>query len=145
MTVDVQWFGNAGHFICGQWCRFHMTTKVGKYLVSTVGQYWPDRDLRRLLAKRDPEWYKANAALMGDNYDAAHLERFGYGEIGYNRTFETMVFECGAPCSDPECGCGMPSIGSGHGVDFDGYHSAGDATEGHRRMVAKWLAHQEAA
>lgn len=37
-----KWFGNAGHFICAQWCQFHLCTKVGKYLVSTVGQYVPD-------------------------------------------------------------------------------------------------------
>ena len=33
-----EWFGNAGHFICADKCRFHLTTLVGKILVSTVGQ-----------------------------------------------------------------------------------------------------------
>ena len=34
-----KWYGNAGHFICGHLCRFHLTTEVGRYLVSTVGEY----------------------------------------------------------------------------------------------------------
>jgi len=33
-----KWFGDAGHFICSQWCQFHLCTLVGKYLISTVGK-----------------------------------------------------------------------------------------------------------
>lgn len=36
---DWKWFGQAGHFICGQWCRFHLCTKIGRSIVSTVGLY----------------------------------------------------------------------------------------------------------
>jgi hypothetical protein len=32
-----QWFGEAGHFICANDCRFNLTTRVGKYVVSSVG------------------------------------------------------------------------------------------------------------
>lgn len=39
-----EWFGNAAHFICGRWCRFHLATKVGKYLISTVGEYVSPRN-----------------------------------------------------------------------------------------------------
>jgi hypothetical protein len=35
------WFGSPGHFIGGASCRFHMATQVGRYLVSTVGDYYP--------------------------------------------------------------------------------------------------------
>lgn len=37
--AEWRWFGDVGHFICGQWCRFHLCTQVGDYLVSTVGRY----------------------------------------------------------------------------------------------------------
>ena len=45
------WMGHAGHFICGHDCRFHMATRVGKYLVSTVGELWPSRAVREIHAK----------------------------------------------------------------------------------------------
>lgn len=35
------WCGYAGHFVGGARCRFHLSTIVGKYLVSTVGDYYP--------------------------------------------------------------------------------------------------------
>jgi len=34
-----KWFGYAGHFIGGNSCYFHLCTQVGKYLISTVGEY----------------------------------------------------------------------------------------------------------
>lgn len=45
---DWEWFGYAGHFICGHDCRFRMCTKVGNYLISTVGDLW-SRDKRQTL------------------------------------------------------------------------------------------------
>lgn len=38
-----EWYGNAGHFIGSNRCRFHLTTAVGKVVVSTVGEYFPAR------------------------------------------------------------------------------------------------------
>jgi len=42
------WMPHPGHF-CGCWnCNFRMNTYVGKYIVSTVGEYLPDgRDGKR--------------------------------------------------------------------------------------------------
>ncbi len=35
-----EWFGYPGHFIAADSCRFRLCTKVGDYLISTVGDYW---------------------------------------------------------------------------------------------------------
>ena len=35
--MKIKHFGYPGHFICATSCRFHLTTQVGKYLISTVG------------------------------------------------------------------------------------------------------------
>jgi len=35
------WMPHAAHFICGNACQFKLATYVGKYIVSTVGDY-PD-------------------------------------------------------------------------------------------------------
>jgi len=36
--VEWVWQGVPGHFICAFECRFRLSTQVGKYLVSTVGE-----------------------------------------------------------------------------------------------------------
>lgn len=132
------WFGHPGHFICAKDCRFHMATLVGPWLVSTVGALWPSRLSREIHASvYDPKWLSANGHLQGDEFDAAYMDRFGYETIGCDRTYETMVFEAGKPCTSKTCGCGLPSI-NGDDLDFAGYNNAGAATRGHRQMVKKW-------
>lgn len=44
------WYGFAGHFVCADRCGYHLCTRVGNYLISTIGHYVPhgsDR-IRRL-------------------------------------------------------------------------------------------------
>ena len=36
---DWKWFGLPGHLCIASECRFHMVTQVGKYLISTIGEY----------------------------------------------------------------------------------------------------------
>lgn len=36
------WYGFAGHFCCSYQCRYHLCTRIGNYLVSTIGAYFPD-------------------------------------------------------------------------------------------------------
>lgn len=133
-----KWFGNAGHFICGQWCRFHLCTVVGGYLVSTVGQYWPERRVREIHAEcQDRAWFMANGMLLGDKFDSVYFDRFGYQTLGLDRTFETMVFKAGEICKTVGCACGMPSM-DGSEIDFLGYNDAKSATDGHMKMCRKW-------
>jgi hypothetical protein len=126
---------HAGHFICGSDCRFHLNTYVGKYIVSTVGEYWPDQQVRRIHAEvHDPAWYAKNMALRGDNFDRVYMEKFGYEDIGANRKYETMVFK--AKRGDFKC-CPW-EMKSGEDIDFDSYNDAGDAYKGHLKMCDKW-------
>lgn len=136
--TKIRWFGNAGHFICARWCQFHLTTQVGKYLVSTVGEYWPERSTREIMARTsDPIWIAANEQRKGDDFDSAYMRRFGFEDIGCDRKYETMVFKAGAPCTAKGCSCGLPTI-DGLELDFAGYNDAKAATEGHMKLVAKW-------
>lgn len=133
-----KWFGNAGHLIVGQWCRFHLCTKVGKYLVSTVGEYWPERGSREIHAKvHDPAWLAANIHRKGDDFDHAYMQKFGYEEIGYDRKYETMVFKAGNPCSSDSCGCGLPEI-NGSELDSLAANDAKLAAENHMKLCQKW-------
>jgi len=113
-----QWFGNVGHFCCGKWCRFHLTTKIGKYLVSTVGEYiHPSHSGGNEL--KESEWVKNN--WPGE-------------DVGCGRKFETMVFETNGTC---DCGCGLPYIVPNE-LDFAGYNTHAEATAGHMKMCRVW-------
>ncbi len=96
--------GYAGHFIGAAWCLFHLHTTVnGRYRVSTVGDYRPAH--QRVIEKLGP-----------------------MREIGWNRFFETMVFELG-PDGEPK---------SWSEIDSDGYSDREAAEVGHAAMVVKY-------
>jgi hypothetical protein len=41
MMPTRKYFGNAAHFIGADACRFHIATRIGEVVVSTVGEYRP--------------------------------------------------------------------------------------------------------
>lgn len=104
-----KWFGFAGHLCVSNHCRFHMTTQVGPWLISTVGAYYPPHEPKRT----EPE------------------------EVGLNRLYETYVFRAGEPCTTVLCGCGMPSI-DGHEIDSRAANSPGEAADYHMKLCYLW-------
>lgn len=135
---DWKWFGTPGHFICGDDCRFHLCTQVGKVLVSTVGQYFPCSEVREIITKTSGISLKG----IGDEREADFLKKIGYVEIGAGRLYETMVFKAGNPCTHEKCNCGCPEI-NGSEMDFEGYNDASEATKGHYAMCEKWSEGQD--
>ena len=129
------WMPHAGHFILGHRCRFKLSTYVGKYIVSTVGELWNERGSREIHANvHDAMWLVKNKHLLGDEFDAAYFKRFGYEEIGCDRTYETMVFK--ARKSKHKC-CPYEIIVSKE-VDFAGYNKGDKAYQGHLKLCKKW-------
>lgn len=129
------WMPHAGHLIVGNDCRFHLNTYVGKYIVSTVGEWWPERSVREIHAQvHDLKWLSKNKHLMGDYFDHAYFKKFGFMEIGLERTYETMVFRAKKDKVNKCCPWGMVSSE----LDIDGYNDAGDAYQGHLKMCQKW-------
>ena len=117
-----EWYGTAGHFICGRWCRFHLLTKVGPYMVSTVGQYVHPRHSGGN-EKTEAEWLDKN--WPGE-------------DIGYQRKYETMVFNVSeARCQEPGCMCGQPMIEDWNKIEGQGYNDAKAATDGHNAMCLR--------
>ena len=123
-----KWFGHSAHFICGRWCRFHLATKIGPWLISTVGEY--------VHPHHSGASEQTEAAGLKENYPGE--------DIGCDCKYETMVFLAGAlflaeaPGKEPKCGCGLPALYSGSEKDFQGYNDAGSATKGHYKMCLKW-------
>lgn len=138
-----KWFGHAGHFICADKCRFHLCTLVGKHLVSTVGELWPERRVREIHAQyAEPKWLEENQHLRGDSFDNAYMKKFGFDTVGCDRKYETMVFKVtGEICTAKDCNCGLPVIDASE-IDFSGYNDAGSATKGHYALCKKWASKQ---
>lgn len=127
-----------GHFILGSKCRFVLNTYVGGYIVSTVGELVNDSAVQHIHAKiYDPEWYAANRNLLGDNWNSEYFKKFGYNEIGYKTTYETMVFKARKEIN-PEAQCCPYTASDWSNVDFDSYHNAIDARKGHEALCKKW-------
>lgn len=135
--ADWEWFGLAGHFICGDRCQFHMTTKIGSVVVSTVGRLLHDEGSREITA----EVRGIKLSGKGDARLADYMQKLGYSEVGFGRKFETMVFRTdGTKCS---CGCGIPAIIPTE-IDFEGYNEDEVARLGHLAMCHKWSHDQNA-
>ena len=135
-----EWFGIAGHLIVGSDCQFHLTTRVGSALVSTVGEYLPDEGSREIAARSKGITLEGR----GDMRRADFMKKVGWLEIGLDRTYETMVFPLGDEvCQTKDCNCGMPVVTDWTELDMEGYNSRGDAQRGHYVMCERWA--QESA
>lgn len=129
---DWEWFGSPGHFICAFDCRFHLCTRIGDFLVSTVGEYFPDAPLREILASSRGVTLEGK----GDARKHDYMKKIGFEEIGFNRTYETFVFVAGKPCNFETCRCGQPSIASQE-LAAESANERGEATRNHYAMCVR--------
>ena len=124
------WMPHAGHFILGSECRFRLNTYVGKYIVSTVGEYFPDSEIREIKANTR----KIELEGIGDNRKADYFKKIGYEEIGLGRKYETMVFKA----KRSNFGCCSYEMISGRDLDMAGYNNPDKAYRGHFKLCKKW-------
>lgn len=135
------WMPHPAHFICSDRCRFFLATKVGKYIISTVGEYWPDSQVRKIHAEiHDKKWYleQIQNDVKGDAWDYAYMQKFGFESLGMDRLYETMVFKAEKMPEDIGCGACPFKIESGSNIDFEGYNDAKEAYKGHMKMCRKY-------
>lgn len=111
---DWVWYGRAAHFVGAYMCRYRLTTLVGEYIVSTVG------DMRISRTGRDADEKQE--------------------KIGCDRLYETMVFKAGAACN---CGCGERRIDSGREIDYAPSNSDTEARANHMRLCRKYAGIKE--
>ena len=91
------WMPHPGHLIVARDCKFSLNTYVGKYIVSTVGEYLPDYQVREIFA----ESRGITLVGKGEARLADYMKKIGYETIGSDRKYETMVFH--AKKSDDKC------------------------------------------
>lgn len=136
MSSDWIWMGHPGHFICARDCKFHLNTKVGDYIVSTVGELIHDAPVREILASTRGIVLEGK----GDDRLADYMQKVGYGDIGYDRKYETMVFR--ALKGKTEC-CPFVADYTGGELDALGYNDAGRAYAGHMELCRKWAGRRD--
>ncbi len=99
--------GSAGHWIMGRYCRWHLRTEIGSFLVSTVGEA-PDRTLSR----PDKE-VLVTTGIEGE-------------------TYETMTFPLSLDrCMSAECDCGERIVHDWGGISCKRTHTRGEAQRAH--------------
>jgi len=103
-----KWFGHAGHFCGGNSCRFHLCTKVGKYLISSVGDYYCN-DKRKTLGAGD------------DSFFETYVFRVTYG----------------VKCTNKTCNCKLPNIDLSE-IEGIRTATAGAAAKTHMAMCQKY-------
>jgi|SRR3989304_8309221 len=74
------WMGHAGHLCVSHSCSFHLNTYIGKYIVSTVGEYYPSfsREKMVTIGAGDKSFYETMVfkARRG-NYSCCPFEQSG--------------------------------------------------------------------
>lgn len=55
-----KWYGYAGHFSGGSACAYHLCTRIGGFLISTLGDYRPPSrgGKRQLLGLANDSWFE---------------------------------------------------------------------------------------
>ncbi len=128
---DWTWMPHPTHFICSNYCRFVLATEVGGYIISTVGEYVPDSNLRDVLAGCRGITLKGK----GDERERDWIKKNGFENLsGEGQTYETMVFSS-LKTKNNEC-CPYQIVLPD--VDSRRYKYAGDAYKGHLKLCEKW-------
>jgi hypothetical protein len=107
--------GCAGHLIVARWCLYRRHTQIGdSFRVSTVGDYRPPLDGER----------------------CGPRETIGAGKDSF---YETMVFRTDPEPASKSEGCGCRKVIDWCEIDTKRYATAGEAHEGHERLVRKYM------
>ena len=122
---DWEWDGFKKHFIGAHSCEFGMATRVGDWVVSTVGGYQPYKHFK------DDDVFLLKMNIKN---------KYEYEDIGAYRKFETMVFKC----VKPKCDCCSfdLDVSQEHESLFGSYNSANEARIGHMEICEKVAAEQ---
>ena len=76
-------------------------------------------------------------STVGDYYYQDKRKTIGADKDSF---FETYVFKAGSVCSEPDCGCGQPTLADGCEIDGVRDRTAGDAQRSHLEYCEKYAA-----
>ena len=128
------WMPHPAHFICARDCKFFLATKVGDVIVSTVGEYFPDSQIRKIFANSRGVEIEGK----GDEYDYNYIKKMGYEDLHHEGwKYETMVFKA-EPMPENGCrACAFKIIVS-DSKEEEWYKTAEEAVAGHYKLCEKY-------
>lgn len=89
------WQGHPGHFCAASYCRFHLATRVGDYLISTVGDYYTnpeDGERKEIGYSADGSaWFETYVFKVAGTLDCGCAEVDGWSEIDGERWSEAKM------------------------------------------------------
>lgn len=90
-----KWYGYGGHFVGSKSCAFHLATRIGGFLVSTVGDYMPGAMPRQTLGASPDSFFETYVfECDGDTEDGDPNIR-SWGEIDGGRYSQSILAERG--------------------------------------------------
>lgn len=127
------WMPHPAHFIASSDCKFFLSTYVGKFIVSTVGEYLPDSEVRAIFAQ--VRGIKIEG--KGDYARADYMKKIGYEPfgIGDDSFYESMVFRA---MKHPDPSCCPWRINVRESMEQDRYSTPEEAQKGHLHLCRKY-------
>lgn len=90
-----KWYGYAGHLIVSARCAYHLCTRIGDYLVSTVGDYRPDGKKRETIGAGDAAFFETYVFKCGGEGSSGDPIVADLSEIDGERYAESIEAERG--------------------------------------------------
>ena len=88
------WYGYAGHLCVSRRCAYHLCTKIGNRLVSTVGAYFPNDKMEFIGS--NPEHYYETMVFECDGEDSGgNPNILSLNELERKRYTESLTAELG--------------------------------------------------
>ena len=95
--VTEKWYGYAGHLCVAHDCAYHLCTRIGGYLISTVGHYIPRlSDSMTTIGSGENDYFETYAFVCsGEDEDGNPILTNGYSEIDGERYATSNEAEAG--------------------------------------------------
>jgi len=91
------WYGFPGHFICGRRCVYHLCTRIGNRLVSTVGAFYPNGPAKPMetIGSGDKSFYETTVFRCDGETDDGDPNITDWDKLSCERYETSIEAECG--------------------------------------------------
>jgi len=90
-----KWYGYGGHFIGSKSCAFHLATRIGNFLVSTVGDYRPRGGERETLGASPDSFFETYVFECDGDTEDGDPNIQSWSEIDGERYSQSILAERG--------------------------------------------------
>lgn len=120
--------------IIGDDCQFRLCTYVNGYLITTIGEYLPERNILKSIHPLDNKLQ----TLKGDEFDRYFLSKYGYEKIAMGHLYQTQVFIAQKRVEEEDQCCTHHRVKGEYCIESNGYAYAVSATVGHMNLCLEY-------